>query len=641
MGIPHGDHGDERRRVSPLARDESRPRFGGFEALAVLAVLAPQIALGGWLLIVPDHVAFTTSQLAVLAHVALSLVVLPLAVVWSLRHIRRFRRYARPSAPAGVVRWALVGTVLLAFASGIPAIWSSQGMAVADGHAVLGAAVAAMVALHLLIERRWRLGLAVIGAIALSCALLVGARLVIPRDLLEPASPPFTYDVRPVSLYDEAAWCGSCHVENYHEWRRSTHGHAMDMPVFRSDLEHRTDSQGVDLVLVGKAAREAPGSPFLHQLPPIPDQCPMCHAPTSFFGEDAGSPLQAGVPTSDGVTCSFCHTLRGINDAHPEADQKVRDFIARAQRGEVPLSDAISPEMFQWPPFYVSAPETVRRYIGQNAANPIARLVGDYLIRWRPAMHRRDYHSPFLDTSQACQGCHGVSFDAPETPHKTYPDWEASPYNSPDASQRVECQDCHMVREATGRPVREPGRLVPWGPVRGQRRSHLFLGGNAAANVLFDDHDAAARQRELARRALRLELDAARIDGDRVRARVTLTNVGVGHGFPGMETVQRYAFLRVAAFDAAGALIAEGPQPTAEWKEGEQPSPVLFRFVDQHTLRVHGDTTVPAKESRTYDAYVDLPPGSPPVARVEVRLGQNFDPEPFLAVSGAVDLAAK
>ncbi|MFN8641293.1 MAG: hypothetical protein U0802_06400 [Candidatus Binatia bacterium] len=95
-------------------------------------------------------------------------------------------------------------------------------------------------------------GWAVIGAMALSIGLIVVARDLIPPDLLEPASPPFTYDGRPVALYDEAAWCGSRHTENYAEWRRS-HGHAMDMPVHRSDLAHRTDSQGVDLALVGKA----------------------------------------------------------------------------------------------------------------------------------------------------------------------------------------------------------------------------------------------------------------------------------------------------------------------------------------------------------------------------------------------------
>jgi hypothetical protein len=292
--------------------------------------------------------------------------------------------------------------------------------------------------------------------------------------------------------------------------------------------------------------------------------------------------------------------------------------------------------MFRWAPLYVSAPETVRRYLGQAASNPVARLVGDYLIRWRPAVHRSDYHSRFLDTSQVCQGCHGVSFDAPETPHKTYPDWEASAYNAKDARARVECQDCHMVRELTGQPVREPDRLVPWGPVRAQRRSHLFLGGNAAANTLFQDADVAALQRELARRALRLTLDSATVENDRVRARVTLTNERIGHAFPAMETVQRFAFVRVAAFDSNGGLIVESPKPSPELTD-DSGSPVLFRFVDQRTLRIHRDTTVPAREARSYEAFVDLPAGAAPVARVEARLGHNFDPEPFLVAAVSLD----
>jgi hypothetical protein len=295
--------------------------------------------------------------------------------------------------------------------------------------------------------------------------------------------------------------------------------------------------------------------------------------------------------------------------------------------------------MFRLAPLYVSAPETVRRYIGQGAANPAARVIGDYLIRWRPAVHRSDYHSPFLNTSQVCQGCHGVSFDAPETPHKTYPDWEASPYNTKDPSARVECQDCHMVREMTGGPVREPDRLVPWGPVRAQRRSHLFLGGNARANTLFQDADVAVRQRDLARRALRMTLDSATVENDRVRARVTVSNERIGHAFPAMETVQRFAFVRVAAFDSNGRLIVESPTPTAELTD-DTGSPVLFRFVDQRSLRIYRDTTVPARQSRSYEAFVDLPAGAPPVARVEAWLGHNFDPEPFLVAAVPLAVAA-
>ncbi len=625
-----------RNDARPLASRRAWRRQGAgiFEKFGALALLGPQAILGGWLLIVPDHVAFTASQLAVLAHVALAAAGIPIAVVWSVRHIRRSGRRARRTALARAIRWALVGTVALAFASGIPTIWSSQGMPMAQGHAVLGAAVALVLVVHLLVEQRRLLGVAVTGAVGLVVTLLVVARIAFPGNA-SPASPPFAYALRSVSLYDRAAWCGSCHQQNFSEWSRSTHGHAMDLPAFREDLAHRPVSQAVDLLAVGKGAAADPGSPVLQQLPPIPDQCPMCHAPATYFGDDALPPLEANGPTSEGVTCSFCHTLRGIN-AHPEADQKARAFIAKLQRGEARLEDTLTPDMFRLVPLYVSAPETVRRYLGQSAVNPVARVIGDYLIRWRPAVHRSDYHSPFLNTSQVCEGCHGVAFDAPETPHKTYPDWAASPYNTKDASVRVECQDCHMVRELTGRPVREPDRLVPWGPVRAQRRSHLFLGGNARANTLFQDADAAARQRELARRALRMTVDSATVDNGRVRARITLTNERIAHAFPAMETVQRFAFVRVAAFDSNGRLIVESPKPSPELTD-DSGSPVLFRSVDPRTLRIHRDTTVPARESRSYEAFVDLPAGAPPVARVEARLGHNFDPEPFLVSAVSLD----
>lgn len=626
---------EPRHRSNRVRRDRRGRRPGRFETLWALALLGPQVVLGAWLLIVPDHLGFTASQLAVLAHVGLAVVGIPVAIVWSVRHIRSSKRRASHGALARTVRWALVGVLVLAFASGIPTIWSSQGMPLAQSHAVFGALGTLVLLVHLLVERRRLLGVSVIGGVGVLATVLLVARIVFPGRA-DPASPPFAYEVKPVALYDEAAWCGSCHPQNYWEWSRSTHGHAMHLPAFREDLGHRPESHhAVDLVAVGKAAAADPGSPILHELPPVPDQCPMCHAPASYFGDDPVPPLEAKGPTSEGVTCSFCHTLRGIR-TDPSADKEARNFFAKLQRGEVRIEDSISPGMFSSVPLYVSAPETVRRYLGQAASNPVARVIGDYLIRWRPAVHRSDYHSPFLDTSQVCQGCHGVSFDAPQTPHKTYPDWEASSYNAKDVSARVECQDCHMVRELTGQPVREADRLVPWGPVRAQRRSHLFLGGNAAANTLFGDVDVAAKQRELARRALRMTLDAATVEGNRVRARVTVTNERIGHAFPAMETVQRFAFVRVAAFDANGGLIVESPKPRPDLTD-DSGSPVLFRFIDPRTLQIHRDTTVPAHESRSYEAFLDLPGGAPPVARIEAWLGHNFDPEPFLVAGVALD----
>jgi hypothetical protein len=309
-----------------------------------------------------------------------------------------------------------------------------------------------------------------------------------------------------------------------------------------------------------------------------------------------------------------------------------REFVRGIQRGELSLEDIDLSVQFNSTPFYVSAPETVRRYLGQGSTNPVVRWVGDYLITWRPEVHRRDYHSPFIDGSLVCKGCHGAATDTPESPDKTYPDWEASDYNASDPNERVECQDCHMAGQITGGKVREPGRLVPWGPVRAQRRSHLFLGGNAAASLRFDSPETAEKQRELGRLTLRLSIEDVVIEDGRVRAQVTLENKSVGHFFPAYESLFRFAFIRLAAIGADGSVIAVSPRP--ETVEAVVPgTPVLYRWVDPKDIRILSDTTIPPHESRTFETWVHLPPDAPAISSVEARLGHNFDPEEFLIVA--------
>jgi hypothetical protein len=240
-----------------------------------------------------------------------------------------------------------------------------------------------------------------------------------------------------------------------------------------------------------------------------------------------------------------------------------------------------------------------------------------------------------MDGSLVCQGCHGVATDAPETPHKTYPDWEASDYNASNPNVSVECQDCHMVGETTGSKVREPGRLVPWGPERPQRRSHLFLGGNAAASLRFDSPETAEKQRDLGRRTLQLTFDEAVLEGGRLRAQVTLKNEAVGHFFPAFESLFRFAFIRLAALDDAGNVIAESPRPQSV-NDLVPGTPVLYRWVDEKNLRILNDTTLAPHEARTFETWLDLPPDAPAVARVEARLGHNFDPEEFIVVGGSL-----
>jgi hypothetical protein len=616
--------------AGPLSgRPRRGKRPGRYEAWGLLALLAPHVALGAWLLIVPDHVAFTAAQWIVLVHVLLGLIGTPIAVIWAYRHIVEARPRTPKTQAVVTVRWLLTIGIAVAFLSGLIVIGRSQGMPMAQAHAVAGVVLAVVLVLHLILERRRGAASGVVAAIAVSVVVMLLARDRIEGDTPAPSSPEFAFDVREVGLYDEAAWCGSCHVENYEEWRLSTHGRSTDIQDLHRELEEKPELQTVDLEMVGHAIDGAAGAAGSPQVPPVPMQCPMCHAPLTFYTDDRVPLLETEGIAHEGISCSFCHTLRGIKEIPPGANQKAREFIRGIQQGELTFEDIDLGEQFQMTPFYISAPETVRRYFGQGSSNPLARWIGDYLITWRPEVHRRDYHSPFIDGSRMCQGCHGAATDAHEAPDKTYPDWEASDYNASDPKDRVECHDCHMVAEVTARPVKEPGRLVPWGPVRAQRRSHLFLGGNAAASLRFDSPETAEKQRELGRRTLQLTIEDTAIEGGRLRARVALENEGVGHYFPAYESLFRFAFIRLVALDAAGNVIVQSPRP--DTAHADVPgTPILYRWVNEQKMTILKDTTIAPHEKRSFEAWVDLPAEAPAVARVEARLGHNFDPEEFL-----------
>ncbi len=602
----------------------------------MLALLAPHVAMGGWLLIVPDHVAFTTTQWIVLAHVVLGLIGTPIVVIWAYRHINQARSRTQRTAPVLTVRWLLTIGIILAFLSGFTSISSGQGMPMAQVHATASVALAAILVLHLMLERRMIVAWSVAGVLSVSVMVVLGVREQIQADVRDPVSPDFAFQVREMGLYDKAAWCGSCHVQNYAEWFLSTHGRSVDIPDLKRDLTENPGLQRVDLELVGLAAHAEPGSSDAQQAPGVPMQCPMCHAPFTYYTDDRVPMLESKGMVHEGISCSFCHTVRGIKEIPPGTNEAAREFIGGMQRGELKLEDVDLGGQLLSTPFYISAPETVRRYIGQASSNPIARWIGDYLITWRPEMHRRDYHSPFMDGSEMCRGCHGAATTAHEAPDKTYPDWQASDYGSGERNERVECQDCHMVGEMTGGRVKEPGRLVPWGPVRPQRRSHLFLGGNAAASLRFGSPDTAEKQRDLGRRGVRLTVEDAAVEGGRLRARVTLKNEAVGHYFPAYESLFRFAYIRLVAIDDAGNVIAEGPRPDSANAEALG-TPVFYRWVDQKRLTITKDTTIAPHESRTVEAWVDLPEGAPVVSRLEARLGHSFDPEEFLVTGHPLD----
>jgi hypothetical protein len=344
--------------------------------------------------------------------------------------------------------------------------------------------------------------------------------------------------------------------------------------------------------------------------------CGSCHSPTSFYGDGHPSLTRPTGLTAEGTGCSFCHTLREVRQGRG-ATPTVLDPKA--------FSRADIFAMMSRAPFYVSAPETVRRYFFQGSRSAWERRIANYLIRWRPAVHSRDYHSPVLDDSRACLACHSLGIDSPDVPHMTYYAWEHSAFNTGDPKTTVSCQDCHMVRHMTGAPVNEMARMVPWGPERPAARSHLFLGGNVASALAFGDRELAQQEHELNASAASVTVSRVRSNADALDVTVSVRSELVGHSFPALETKLRYGWVELKAIDASGSVIASSPRP----KDSEDfgcASPLIMSSVDdpkRDTQRLIGP-----RASREFTGHIALPGGAL-VDSVIAELHNSVDPSPL------------
>jgi hypothetical protein len=180
------------------------------------------------------------------------------------------------------------------------------------------------------------------------------------------------------------------------------------------------------------------------------------------------------------------------------------------------------------------------------------------------AVHGEPFRTPFFEASEFCRGCH----QHPETAMKvngktvenTYNEWLASPY----AAQGITCQSCHMPD-----------------------RQHLWKG----------IHDP-----EMTRQGVTItaEADPERLrSGERIRARLTITNSGTGHAFPTYTTPA--VFLRAALLDTDDRPL-----------RGHYEERILQRRLDMSTVPwgEEFDTRLLPGQSATLEFERIVPPGA-------------------------------
>ena len=168
--------------------------------------------------------------------------------------------------------------------------------------------------------------------------------------------------------YTSSLVCGQCHEAIYSKWKNSMHAMSYTDPIF--ELGYLRALNGI-----GEEARTI---------------CLNCHAPAVRYNQDVR--LKDPV-TREGVTCDFCHTIKGV-----DLDNKENAYI-------MDVGD-------------------VKRSTLKKAESPAHKVE----------------HSELHAKSEFCAGCHDMKAENGLMIMGTYTEWKETSY----AREGVQCQGCHM-----------------------------------------------------------------------------------------------------------------------------------------------------------------------------------------------------
>lgn len=328
--------------------------------------------------------------------------------------------------------------------------------------------------------------------------------------------------------------CATCHTTIAAQWARSTHRRAAADPAYVKNVNLLESRKGTD------ATR----------------YCEGCHAPIALLsgeltagGKHGGTP---GTPAFDeGVSCMTCH---GID---------------RVVHTKGVASYSLTPR---------------RDYVFDGFEEPLASL-NRLSIRLRPAQHKEDVGRAALRTSELCATCHSQFMDVDMNGwgwvkmQDEYSAWRQSHYSGMNeglyrTAEVTACRDCHMPLTPAPEDPAASGGMV---------RSHAFAAANTLIALAFDEPQQLAEIKQFLRQAkIRVEIDVPQSRaatqnrlaleepirdavntpwyyylGERATVDVIVSNIGVGHDFPGGTIDINEAWLAFSVHDATGAAIYE------------------------------------------------------------------------------------
>lgn len=337
--------------------------------------------------------------------------------------------------------------------------------------------------------------------------------------------------------------------------------------------------------------------------------CGGCHDPAvmhvgSFMSEIDMKSVEAQA----GLTCTACHLVNRIHDVTGNGNFELAD------NGEDP-------------------------YLFAGATEGWRLELRKYLIKARPRDHKDFFLRPFYRQAEYCSTCHKVGIDSEINSYRwlrgqnEYDNWHNSgiAHNNSRtfylAPEKKQCQTCHM-----------PYEDAPLGDLAakdGKVRSHRFTAVNTALPHVRGDAETLGRIEAFLREA-KLRVDILALDhprlgfvldpertrpelrpGDEVVVYVAVRNEGVGHTFPGGTNDSNEGWLHVRAKDADGAALLDSG---ALGLDGAlDPAAHQYKAV---MLKKDG---TPAMERDAHHFHVAglmrvIPPGSVDVARYRVTV---------------------
>ena len=329
-----------------------------------------------------------------------------------------------------------------------------------------------------------------------------------------------------------SAECAVCHKDVADQWVDSTHKKAASDPTYVRNINLLATKKGI------AATR----------------YCEGCHAPVALLtGALSPGGFHGGQPNTDGnregVNCLSCHGI-----------QKLVHLKGNAS-------------------YMFGPPEP---YLFEGTQHVFLRAFNRFSIRMSPDQHKKDMARDFTAKSEFCATCHAQFMDKDMNNwgwvkmQDDYSAWLNGPFSGQNPRfnipEPVTCQQCHMPKVPLKDPSADRNGLV---------KSHRFVGANTLTAILSDSPTQLEETiRFLQTNKIRITIDKPNRESatqnytplekqerdqvtapyhfylnEQAKLNITVSNIGVGHNFPGGTIDINEAWIEIVVTDARGETI--------------------------------------------------------------------------------------